>query len=25
LHGLVKYTMRRLVFWMRSEPDRILG
>jgi NitT/TauT family transport system permease protein len=25
LHGLVKYAKGRLVFWVRSEPDRILG
>jgi NitT/TauT family transport system permease protein len=25
LHGLVKYARGRLVFWVRSEPDRILG
>ncbi len=25
LHGLVKYARRRLVFWVRSEPEKILG
>jgi NitT/TauT family transport system permease protein len=25
LHGLVKYTRRRLVFWVRTEPEKILG
>jgi NitT/TauT family transport system permease protein len=25
LHGLVKFARRRLVFWVRAEPDQILG
>jgi NitT/TauT family transport system permease protein len=25
LHGLVKYAKSRLVFWVRSEPEKILG
>jgi NitT/TauT family transport system permease protein len=25
LHGLVRFARRRLVFWVRSEPEKILG
>jgi NitT/TauT family transport system permease protein len=25
LHGFVKYAKSRLVFWVRSEPDKIMG
>jgi ABC-type nitrate/sulfonate/bicarbonate transport system permease component len=25
LHGIVKFTKARLVFWVRAEPEKILG
>jgi NitT/TauT family transport system permease protein len=25
LHGLVRFARKRLVFWVRAEPDKILG